>query len=421
MPMKSETVVISHAVTAISGLYRRYVRTSWPMFVALSVFLLFCRMPCAAVSATVCGGMPFIAYMGPVVESVSVTEYSDMARCGFTHSINIYNTLEHAIADIGRAGRAGIRLFVHTPQIIDNPAASARKLRSYKMLAGYFLADEPGIDAIPSLRSKVAAIKQIDPIHPCYVNLHPYYDANQLRSYGAGSYRQYLQTASSMGLPQLSFDYYPVTVSGLRPTWFLNLEEVRGESLRCNIPFWGYVLTVPHNDYPVPTLAAMRLQAYVNLAYGAQAIEFFTYRTPDDKTYDFGDAMIGRDGRKTGIYTLAKTLMSELRPVANLFYGAKVLSVGHLIKIPQGAVKASTPVNLKRVVATGRKGAVVSVFTKAGHTYMAVVNKDYEQSMTLRIEPKSASVVRLDKSLRAVRLKASYTVGAGDMALFKLI
>jgi len=37
---------------------------------------------------------------------------------------------------------------------------------------------------------------------------------------------------------------------------------------------------VPHIVYPQPEMSHLRIQAYTNLAYGAQGLEYFTYQTP---------------------------------------------------------------------------------------------------------------------------------------------
>lgn len=373
-----------------------------------------------AVAVRAGASMPVIAYMGPVVDHLSQEEYADMAACGFTHAINIYNSTAKARTDMQNAGKAGIRVFVHTPQVVDRPREAASELKGCPALAGYFLADEPSLNGLEQLAGKVRTIRGVDAVHPCYVNLHPFYDNNQLKATGAGSYRQYVQAASAMGLPQISFDFYPVTRTGMRPAWFYTLNEIRRESLRRGVPFWGFVLSVPHGDYPAPTWASLRLQAYVNLVYGAQAIEYFTYRTPVDDRYHFHDAPIGLDGRKTRTYDLVKSFNAELKPVASLFYQSQIKSVGHLVRIPDGCAKFVAPRPVKSLVVKGKKGVVAAVFNKNGHTYMAVVNKDYKETATFSIETSDSRVAAISKKLRAEKLKKSYTLQAGDIQMFRI-
>ncbi len=77
----------------------------------------------------------------------------------------------------------------------------------------------------------------------------------------------------------VSFDYYPVMKDHLSKSWYQNLEQIAAESKKAGLPFWAFALTTNYdNDHVTPqTIAAMRLQVYSNLAYGAQGIQYFTY------------------------------------------------------------------------------------------------------------------------------------------------
>jgi spore cortex formation protein SpoVR/YcgB (stage V sporulation) len=91
-----------------------------------------------------------------------------------------------------------------------------------------------------------------------------------------------------------------------------------------------------------------------------------------------------------------------------------------MLKIPEGTTKLQRiPTNIKKLKVVGRQGALISTFKKAGHLYMAVVNKDYESDMKLYISARS-NVTMLTKQLKETALKSSYKIGGGDMLLFKL-
>lgn len=365
--------------------------------------------------------MPIIAYYGPLIESMSRDEYQVMKDCGFTHTLNIYNSLENAQADMERASQVGVKVFVHSPQVLQNPSSAVTKLSKQSAFAGYFLADEPVTGEASNYAKIVEAIQELDSTHPCYINLNPFYGESQLEILGASSYEGYLQAMSTIGLPQISFDFYPVTNNGLRDTWFYTLNAIREESLRTGKPLWAYALCVPHGDYPQPTLAMLRLQVYVNLVYGAQAIQYFTYKTPyDNSQYDFHHAPIDANGEKTATYSLVKQMNEELKPVVSLFYGAKIESVGHLINIPLGCKEPTLPSEIKSLNVVGSVGAVVSVFSNNGHKYLAVVNKDYKSHLTLKLSLNSAAVRSISKQLIESAPKAVSVVLPGDIALFKL-
>lgn len=379
--------------------------------------ILLLTAACQAVASS----LPIIAYMGPVVRSLTAEEYKEMADGGFTHSLNIYNTLEEASSDLVTAGSAGIKVFVHTPQVLDTPQQAAAKLKYSPAFAGYFVADEPSYSELTRLKDVIEKLRKADSRHNCYVNLHPYYDNRQLSVVGTNTYEDYLRKASDMQITQLSFDYYPVKDGRLRSTWYLTLGQVREEAVRTQRPFWGYILTVPHNGYPQPTLSMLRLQAYVNLAYGIQALQFFTYRTPNDPRYDFKDAIIGRDGRKTATYGLVKELNKEVKAVWPLFENSQISGIYHLGDIPLGSKRLSTPpVNIKKLKVKGKLGILVSVLSKGGHTYMVVVNKDYQFPAEVSITTLSMAVKHLTKKLLPEKIDSRYTISAGDMECFLL-
>lgn len=387
--------------------------------VALSALLFFLSASNIVIAAA--DSMPIISFYGAIIwQKLTVDEYAAMKDCGFTHSLNFYETIDTALNDLQVANNAGVKIYVYSQQLLNNPASAVARLKNSPALAGYFLVDEPKATDISKYVNMVNTIKRVDSGHGCYINLLPYYGKEMLKDMAAQSYRAYLQAASQISLPQISFDFYPVTKEGLREdTWFYTLSEIREESLRTGRPFWGFVLCTPHSVYPQPTLATLRLQAYVNLVYGAQAIQYFTYKTPQDKSYDFHNAPIELNGRKTKTYLLVKQMNVELKNVSKLFYGATVTSIGHLIKIPSGTQRAKTPSGVKRIKVVGNGGAVVTTFSNKGHKYLAVVNKDYEKSMTMEIVFTSAAK-HIDKKLAETTPKSAYTVEPGDICLFRL-
>ena len=47
---------------------------------------------------------------------------------------------------------------------------------------------------------------------------------------------------------------------------------------RVGKPLWAFTLLTPHSGaYAQPTIGGLRLQAFSDLAYGAQAIQHFTF------------------------------------------------------------------------------------------------------------------------------------------------
>ena len=368
------------------------------------------------------GEMPIIAYMGIPDWHTTDEDFRVLSECGFNVSLYPYRSLDLLVKACRIADKYGVKVLAPCPEMTQNPVKAASTLKREKGFFGYMMKDEPTIDQLEELEQEIQRLKRIDNSHCFYINLLPHGYENWTLIDKTPKYRKYVKLAATTSCQQLSFDNYSITKDGLRPTWYHNLEIIRDESLASGKPFWAFVLSVPHHVYPDPTLATMRLQAYSNLAYGAQAIQFFTYWTPGkDEGFDYHDAPVTHDGVKTKTYKLVQQLNRELKSVARLFYQAKVTAVNHLVVIPEGTTKATVmPRNIKSLKVTGRKGAVVSQFQKDGHQYLAIVNKNYQGTMKVRIKVANATPRHLTKQLVEEPMKTSYTVEAGDILLFKL-
>ena len=98
-----------------------------------------------------------------------------------------------------------------------------------------------------------------------------------------------------------------------------------------------------------------------------------------------------------------------------------MLTVHHLGDIPQGTTRQTVmPDNIRSLKISGRYGAVISQLEKDGRRYLAIVNKDHERSMTVRIRTRNNVPRHLTKTLEEELMKSSYTVKAGDILLFRL-
>lgn len=367
--------------------------------------------------------IPIVAYYGIPLKYSNVNRLKEFKEAGFDVSICFYNDtpVDTLIRILDDAQKSNVQLIISSGWVSVQPHVGIPRLKNHPALYGYFLQDEPWPKDIQETTQRYRAMAKQDTKKPTYVNLLPDYGDGMPRGIKMPPYKQYLQQTSTIGLPFISFDFYPIMKSGIRPSWYSCLEAVRQESLRTGKPFWAFALCTPHCDYPQPTIEMLRLQIYANLAYGAQAIEYFTYWTPKPtKVWDFHDAPISMDGRRTKNYALVKRMNQELRGLLPLFDKAEIQTVNHMVKIPEGTTKLQyAPTNIKKMKVVGRQGAIVSTFKKNGYLYMAVVNKDYQNDMELYITAKS-NVTMLTKQLKETAIKSSYKIGGGDMLLFKL-
>ena len=384
-------------------------------------FLAMCLL-CAAFCLAQTVSIPVVAYFGVPSDHSTPQTFADFKKAGFDIGISYYPTIADAKKALDIAERQDVKIIARCLDADSNPTRMAKELSGHSALYGYWISDEPDNGKLTAIKKTIQDMRRIDSKKMMYLNIFPFYGNSMLKQLKTTSYDNYVRNAASSGIRVLSFDYYPITTTGIRSTWYKNLETIRQESQKAKIPFWGFVLSTPHFNYPQPTLADLRLQVYSNLVYGAQGIQYYTYWTPKahDKV-DYHNGPIAYDGKKTKTYNIVKSMNTELKSIGKLFANAQILSVRHLIKIPEGTSKLETsPVNIRQLIVSGKEGAIISQFVKNGKQYLAIVNKDNKDNMAVKIKWQNDTPVQITKSLQTLRVKNSYNIGAGDIIIFKL-
>ncbi|MFA4870275.1 MAG: beta-galactosidase [Pedobacter sp.] len=365
--------------------------------------------------------IPVVAILAIPENLTNISRYKELRASGVTmsyyHFLNAHDM--QAALDMGQ--QAGIKVFVSCPELISDPETTVRRFMNHPALAGYFLADEPSRKDFSRLGELVKKIRAIDDKHICYVNLFPNY---QVEKYlGVRTYEEYLENfIKEVPTQIISFDHYPIigsTKRSVRPSFYKNLETISEASQRSGRPFWGFALSVAHAPYPVPTLGALRLQVYSNLAYGAQGIQYFTYWTP--ATPQFYIAAIGKDGKQTVVYQSLQQLNREIKGLSSVFLGAKMVSVNHTGNVkPMGTHALSKLPKPIVSLKTDGLGAVVSVMKNNGKSYLVIVNRDFTTPMNMWIRC-IQGVSRVQKHGSSIKQNLSTNkviVGPGDIVIY---
>lgn len=368
--------------------------------------------------------IPIIAFIGVPASQTNEERFKEFREAGFDVSINSYPDKHVMRKAMDIAQKTGVSLMLHCPELTMNPEKTAREFSSHPSLFAYYIADEPNKADLKSLHKIVHRINAVDSLHSCYVNMLPFIDDYSLKLTQFDKYDKYLEAVSKMDLHFLSFDFYPITTKGIRKNWYKNLEMVRKQSQKVNKPFYAFVLSTPHVVYPMPTQKSLLLQINANLAYGAQALQYYTYWTPrPDGKYDYNNGPISNDGKRTKTYRLVSEVNRSILPYLYLFYNAKINKVSHLGVIPEGTRKiGQLPEYLRDLSVKGEEGAIFSEFEKGGFTYFCVVNKDYNKTATLRLRYNSKNVMRLVPNGGRFELKDAkeiYTLRPSEMMVFR--
>lgn len=291
--------------------------------------------------------IPVIAYEGVptqlwTVEGYSLQEsYKELAEAGFTANIGLDISFhrgnpspEQYFTTLDVAHANGIKLFVSSEAILHFSPEDVRRLVAHPALAGYRVWDEPWVEKYDTVAQVVKQVQAIDTTHPAYVNSFGVWEA---------AYPDHLrQFIEKVPVPQLSYDCYAVEVDStgqriIRQGFYDSLELFSRESKRIGKPFWAFALCFNHWNYPVPTLADLRLQVYSNLAYGAQAITYYSYWS---LPFEFGWVKenylgpISRDGKKTDAWYVVQAMNKEIKALSKVFLNANMVWVAYSGTVP---------------------------------------------------------------------------------------
>lgn len=354
--------------------------------------------------------LPILAWYGVSPSESTVERYRELRQSGITHNFTFFDSVDELAVAMESARKAGVKMIIHCPELATEPEKIVKRFKDHPALAGYFLRDEPGRADFSKLAEWARRIQAVDNTHFCYLNLLPNYAGKE--ALGTETYREHVQLfIKEVPLQLLSFDHYPVVADEsdnrtLRPEFYENLEIFADESQKAGKPFWAFALAVAHTPYPIPTPAEIRLQVYSNLAYGAQGIQYFTYWTPKPGTWDFHHAPIEYDTKKrTEVYDYITEMNREISGLSGVFLNAKVVSVAHTGEsIPQGTHRLEKLPDVITRFETEGTGAIVSVLKKGDNSYLVVVNRDFQKSMSVTVEGddrlnrvlKDGSIVKAD-------------------------
>lgn len=365
----------------------------------------------------------------------------ELADCGITVHMTHAGTPEEMKNILDAAEKLGLKVLIHDKRIESAPADIAGAFKDHPALYGYDITDEPTVKDFPKLASIVSALRVKDPVHPAYINLLPSF----ARGLGTASYEDYVERFIKEVKPGfLSYDHYPISKRGnklqLKPVFYQNLEICSLAARKHNLDLWTFALTTPHEhtsqkwEYPMPTEGHLRFQIYADLAYGARAIEYFTYWTPNSyNPYRFHDGPIDSDGKRTATYDILTKINREIATLAPLLLTLRVVETCHAEPLPLGT-KGLSP---KSPVTKIEGNAFISVAEREGkkgenaERYLWVVSRSYagEEKARLTLTPE---IKRLDEVGRgggetlaltpsSGDRSVSLSLSAGDGRLFKIV
>jgi hypothetical protein len=393
----------------------------------------------AATLAAQNGRLPIMTWPGPDAALLNPETFRLVAEAGFSVNMSFLGGREANLKALELARAAGLKLMVQDDRIsklLEDPAPALDLLdavvadyKGHPAFYGYFVTDEPNASKFERLGAIVAKLRALDPAHPAYINLFPTY-ANETQL-GTPTYEEHVtRYLDAVRPPFLSFDHYPVTTSGLRSDYYRNLEIVRAMALERGLDLWAFTLVTPHAVYPPPTAGHVRLQLWSDIAYGAKALQYFTFVTPGGTDYAWGSGLVDKSGRPGPAFPIARDVNAEIRGVEGLILRWRSVAVYHTGSLPPGTrgPEAGDP-----VLSSEGAPLLVGVLADGPARYIVLVNKDYERpgSAVLRFAPEVREAREVAVGIRpGARLAwpagpgervCRLEFGPGEARIFKLI
>jgi len=352
-----------------------------------------------------------MAWAGIPESETNLERFLELKEMGININLSNYPTADAMQKALDLAQTAGIKMVTSCPELKSDPEKTVKRFINHPALAGYFLRDEPVRKDFAELGDWAKKIEAIDKNHFCFVNLIASINTTKTDALGTSTYAEYVNTfATEVPSQLLSFDFYPILTGGIHESWYAGLEVFSAEAKKLGKPFWAFGLASSYNElHPIPTLPALRLQLYSDLAYGAQGLEFWAYWM----SQGLSCAPIGLDGKRTIVYDRIKTINNEIQNLAGVFVGAKMVSVKHTgVVIPKGTSQLTSLPSAIKVFETEGAGALVSILENGPNTFFVVVNRDLNKSMPFTIlGDSSLKKVLKDGSI----VKASAYANTGDI------
>lgn len=289
---------------------------------------------------------------------------------------------------------------------------------TYPAVCAYQIADEPSTAKAWSLSIARERIGELAPGHPTYINLHP--SGVSQDALGALTYEDYVEFfATICNLEFITFDQYPVYEWGVEDNWFHSLDVVSSTAKRHNIPFWAFLLCCEEQLRAFPTLENIRLQGNIDIAYGAQCIQYFVWKNTSGTDY----APVMSNGEYKPVYYDCKEYNREMHNREFVFAGSYVHKVRHigLNYYLHGECLTDTdlPEAISEITADG--SALVSFVGNAGNEYVVICNKSWEEKLPVTVNF-TREVYTIDREGEFAQHQpgtAGFTIDEGDMLVVK--
>lgn len=336
----------------------------------------------------------------------SLQVLTELHDCGFNSAL--INTEGNSLATLlTNCNSKGIHPFVGNPRLTQSAQCEefVGDNKGLDGLGGWLLKDTvswPEVKAGSTFHDLVTIIRDTDTpknneiikaVHPIFTGLEPSEDFIGIQD--NDDYRQYItdfQTSLNPSFwPYRYFSYVntPQSPSIRYANFYRGLETFSFMSRYTNVPLWSYIRAVKPSGLAVPvdsriTEAMIRFEAFSALAYGAQGIVYWRYRTESDKT----EGLVTAAGAKTGLWNYAQTVNREIASYNFIFAGCRLVACRHTgkNKLPMTCwISGSESFGPLMNIQSEDPGVLISHINNDGKNYLVIVNHSVTASQALTL------------------------------------
>jgi hypothetical protein len=316
---------------------------------------------------------PILAWWAPP-GSEPAQAFADYRDAGF--SIYPLNPDRHFEDGLVKAADAGLSImpFIKKQGFDERkPKKDVKYPEDHPNVVGWITYDEP--NSLEEMKLSITSVNELmrkDPTRWAMFNCLPPH-------VNPPNTKKLVEAAVRNGMPIISYDNYVIHADGTsnEAQHFTALELYRQLSLKHDVPFWAFALSIKHFHYRRASESDLRWKQFTNLAYGAKGLWYFTFWGPTDwDNWDNKAIVNPADGSKTEMYHYAKAINDNVQSMGDVLLNLTSTQVMHTTGTPEGQLTFEK--GRHWISDIEAEDAIVSLFRhKDGGRYAMIVNKQH--------------------------------------------
>ncbi|MBN1543253.1 T9SS type A sorting domain-containing protein [candidate division KSB1 bacterium] len=295
-----------------------------------------------------------------VAPTAVAVEYAESQ--GFECMVSLYNVLGASPYLRGFDDQPAYEM---TEEMLEKADPIIEEFRDNPAVTGYYICDEPCVNAFDNLAKVVAYLKKKDPHRLAFINLYPCYGKQE--HFGEYTYEEYVERFLDIVKPELlCYDHYHFKIDQDGREYFYNLELARKYARRYDIPFYNIVQgqSIPSLNGRTPTSGEYRFLNFSTCACGGKGILYYSWsRMKADPAFD------------TVIYPTVQKLNQEIQALNRVLFGLRSEAVYHTPPVPPGC--EMLPANTLVQSVSNNAEITIGFFTDADEQeYIMLMNRD---------------------------------------------